>query len=121
MARGDFPSSKQDQFVLRFPDGLRDRVKAEADGNNRSMNAEIVARIEMAESLKGLLSDFELAKERILLQEAREANLEKQVKMLHGIASSAQDINRQLIAVLMQRLGMTVEEITAITTAKKRK
>jgi hypothetical protein len=46
MARGDFPSSKQDQFVLRFPEGLRERIKAIADRNGRSMNAEIIMRLE---------------------------------------------------------------------------
>lgn len=46
MARGDFPSSKQDQFVLRFPDGMRDLIKEAAERNGRSMNAEIAARLE---------------------------------------------------------------------------
>lgn len=46
MARGDFPSSKQEQFVLRFPAGMRDRIKAAAEENSRSMNAEIIARLE---------------------------------------------------------------------------
>lgn len=46
MARGDFPSSKQEQFVLRFPAGMRDRIKAAAEENGRSMNAEIIARLE---------------------------------------------------------------------------
>lgn len=35
--------SFQDKFMLRLPDGLRDRIKAAADKNNRSMNAEIVS------------------------------------------------------------------------------
>lgn len=32
--------------MLRLPDGMRDRIKAVADANNRSMNAEIVATLE---------------------------------------------------------------------------
>lgn len=36
-----------DQFVLRLPDGMRDRIKAAAQLNNRSMNAEIVATLEL--------------------------------------------------------------------------
>lgn len=32
--------------MLRLPDGMRDRIKAAADENNRSMNAEIVATLE---------------------------------------------------------------------------
>lgn len=35
-----------DKFMLRFPDGLRDRVKAAAAENNRSMNSEIIATLE---------------------------------------------------------------------------
>ncbi|MCZ7480926.1 Arc family DNA-binding protein [Rhizobium rhizogenes] len=35
-----------DQFNLRFPEGMRDRIAQEADKVGRSMNAEIVARLE---------------------------------------------------------------------------
>ncbi|MCQ0990351.1 Arc family DNA-binding protein [Jiella marina] len=40
------PAQPQDKYVLRLPDGMRDRIKAAADVNNRSMNAEIIARLE---------------------------------------------------------------------------
>lgn len=40
------PSKQLDQFVVRLPDGMRDRIKDAADANNRSMNAEIVATLE---------------------------------------------------------------------------
>jgi phage FluMu gp28-like protein len=36
----------QDKYVVRFPEGLRDKVKASAEANGRSMNAEIIARLE---------------------------------------------------------------------------
>lgn len=36
----------QDKFMLRMPDGMRDRLKDEAAANNRSLNAEIIARLE---------------------------------------------------------------------------
>ncbi|MDB6454688.1 Arc family DNA-binding protein [Falsirhodobacter sp. 20TX0035] len=35
-----------DKFVLRLPDGMRDRIKAAAEANSRSMNAEVVATLE---------------------------------------------------------------------------
>lgn len=35
-----------DQYTVRFPDGLRDRIKVAAEENGRSMNAEIVATLE---------------------------------------------------------------------------
>ncbi|MGP9804481.1 Arc family DNA-binding protein [Paracoccus sp. NSM] len=43
--REPYPSEKQDRFIVRLPDGMRDRIKAAADANNRSMNAEIVAAL----------------------------------------------------------------------------
>lgn len=36
----------QDKFMLRLPDGMRDQIKAAAKENGRSMNAEIVQRLE---------------------------------------------------------------------------
>ena len=42
----DSPSRRQDQFIVRLPDGMRERIRHVADQNNRSMNAEIVATLE---------------------------------------------------------------------------
>lgn len=39
------PSRTAEQFVVRFPDGMRDRIAEAAKQNNRSMNAEIIARL----------------------------------------------------------------------------
>lgn len=36
----------QDKYVVRFPDGMRERLKLAAEANKRSMNAEIVARLQ---------------------------------------------------------------------------
>jgi plasmid stability protein len=46
MTKKIYPSDKQEQFMVRFPDGLRDRIRVAAEKNNRSMNAEIVSRLE---------------------------------------------------------------------------
>ena len=42
------PAQTDDKYVLRMPDGMRDRLKAEAEANGRSMNAEIVLRLEQS-------------------------------------------------------------------------
>lgn len=42
------PSRTAEQFVVRFPDGMRDKIANAAKANNRSMNAEIVARLEQS-------------------------------------------------------------------------
>lgn len=44
--REPYPSEKQDRFIVRLPDGMRERIKTAADANNRSMNSEIVATLE---------------------------------------------------------------------------
>ena len=46
MARGDFPSTRQDQFNLRLPEGMRERLRLASEQSGRSMNAEIVSRLE---------------------------------------------------------------------------
>lgn len=39
-------SQTADKFVLRLPDGLRDRINLAAARNHRSMNSEMIARID---------------------------------------------------------------------------
>lgn len=43
-----YPSRLAEQFVVRFPDGMRDRLKEAAHANGRSMNAEIVGRLQQS-------------------------------------------------------------------------
>lgn len=43
---GRIASRGSDQFMLRFPEGMRDRIKEQADEHGRSMNAEIIARLQ---------------------------------------------------------------------------
>lgn len=56
------PSRGSDQFALRMPDGMRERIKAVADANGRSMNAEIVSTLETVYPPKAIdvrvLSEF---------------------------------------------------------------
>lgn len=40
-----YPSTELDKYMLRLPDGMRMRLKSEAQRNNRSLNAEIVYRL----------------------------------------------------------------------------
>ena len=44
----DYPSRELDQFLLRLPDGMRDRIAAAAKSNNRTMTAEIVSRLQVS-------------------------------------------------------------------------
>lgn len=65
------PIQPNDKYIVRFPDGMRDRIAEIAKENGRSMNAEIVARLEES-----------LAKESELTQESIAALLQQQEERL---------------------------------------
>lgn len=44
--RSEYPSEQADKFLVRFPAGMRDKITAVAKANGRSMNSEIIARLE---------------------------------------------------------------------------
>lgn len=64
-----------DKFMLRLPDGMRERIKIRADKNNRSMNAEIVSTLEytypaptdtmhlVIDDIRRVLDDYEKEKD----------------------------------------------------------
>lgn len=43
--REKYPSEAAERFQVRLPEGMRDQLRDAAEANNRSMNAEIVARL----------------------------------------------------------------------------
>lgn len=54
-----YPSDAADKVLVRMPDGMRGRLKDAAKSNNRTMNAEIVARLD--ESFQATASTEEQA------------------------------------------------------------
>lgn len=54
MERKPFPSETQERFIVRLPDGMRDKIAAAAKSSNRSMNSEIVARLESTFTSRGM-------------------------------------------------------------------
>lgn len=50
-----------DQYPLRFPDGMRAKLKDAAAQNNRSMNSEIISRIEASFQAGSSSLDGEIA------------------------------------------------------------
>ena len=57
-------SRVQDKFVIRLPDGLRPEIAAVASRNQRSMNGEIIIRLERSLSLERVLDQ----KNRVITQ-----------------------------------------------------
>jgi len=46
MARPTYPSDQVDKTMVRFPEGMMDRLRTAASRKHRSMNAEIISRLE---------------------------------------------------------------------------
>ena len=44
--RNLYPSELQDRLIVRFPDGMRDKLAALAKANGHSMNAEVIRRLQ---------------------------------------------------------------------------
>ncbi|MBM1191710.1 MULTISPECIES: Arc family DNA-binding protein [Pseudomonas] len=57
-------SRVQDKFVIRLPDGLRPEIAAVASRNQRSMNGEIINRLERSLALELVLDQ----KNRVIAQ-----------------------------------------------------
>ena len=49
-----------DQFVIRFPEGMRDRIAKLAAANGRSMNAELIDRLEKSMGDSDNLKNLEM-------------------------------------------------------------
>lgn len=107
-----------EQAMIRLPEGMRDKLKAAADEAGRSMNAEIVSRLEMSEDVERFLKDFELAKERILAAQRIEAALKQQVDILKEALDLERATNDRLLNILSKRLGMDEEDMAAVTAEK---
>jgi hypothetical protein len=64
-------SRTADKFVVRLPDGMRDEIAKIADKKIRSMNSEIVSRLEHYGEMENALEN-EKALVRILVKRIRE-------------------------------------------------
>ena len=81
-------SRELDKFILRFPDGMRDLIAEAAKANNRSMNAEVVSRLQ---------DSFEKRETRISGGIAQ--MLDKHLKKLEGILDKR-------LAAIERKVGM---------------
>lgn len=79
MARQPSPSDQQARYLLRLPDGLRGQIEASAKANNRSLNAEIISRLERSFDLDDGLTELD---EGFTDHEKRIDRLEAQVDTL---------------------------------------
>ena len=57
MKQATYSSRTADKFVVRLPDGMRERIADVARNHHRSMNSEIIARLEQSMLQEGALDD----------------------------------------------------------------
>lgn len=57
MKQAVYSSRTADKFVVRLPDGMRERIAEVARNHHRSMNSEIIARLEQSLLQEGMLGD----------------------------------------------------------------
>ena len=57
MKQAIYSSRTADKFVVRLPDGMRERIADVARNHHRSMNSEIIARLEQTLLQEGVLGD----------------------------------------------------------------
>lgn len=107
-----------DKFMLRFPDGMRDKLKAEAKANNRTLNAEIVARL--AASLVAGSTDLYEADLKTSMEIMRqEFEHEKRLARAQLLLSTYQD-QASLVRRRLDRETQLVEHLEAqLATATK--
>jgi plasmid stability protein len=99
MKQAIYSSRTADKFVVRLPDGMRERIADVARNHHRSMNSEIIARLEQSmlqeSSLGGevnvSLDSPELSlHERELLQRFRQLSRRQQNALVALIAHDAE-------------------------------
>ncbi len=57
MKQAVYSSRTADKFVVRLPEGMRERIADVARNHHRSMNSEIIARLEQSLFQEGALDD----------------------------------------------------------------
>ena len=101
MADKQYPSDKQDKFMLRFPEGMRERIRVAAEKNGRSMNAEIVSRLdesfrsaEMLERVSDMSADLDRklaeTREELASMEKARAEASNFIKEIRQLRESAE-------------------------------
>jgi len=123
----DFPSRGLDKFVLRLPEGMRDKIGVAARANKRTMNAEIVQRLEASFSStdEPLLVINKNTSEADIIWELRDSmqNLQAEVaelrtNLMKAIEAEAETAGvPDFTAILQTRriVGELLESIKALT------
>lgn len=117
----DYP----DQYMMRFPKGMRDELKAAAKANGRALNTEIIARLEAIPELarrinflemdgleltaknQSLEHSIQILEESLKASETKNTDLQKQIEDFRGYYKE----NRQWAYLFLLSLGDMIYDI----------
>lgn len=94
-------SRTAEKFVVRLPDGMRDQISDIAERNHRSMNSEIIARLEQS-----MLNGAQIQEQEQLirqLSEMLELSRRTAQDLEHRLQASVAAHNKLLVRVNAQR------------------
>lgn len=91
-------SRKLDQYIVRFPDGMREQLKELATEHNRSLNAEIIARLAEFQAMDEMLfaaleENKKLSATNTLLME----QIDRQDGFLAGLTTQVKDLSERVL------------------------
>ena len=105
MKQASYSSRTAEKFVVRLPEGMRERIAGVARNHHRSMNSEIIARLErslvqegelLADSLLSLEGADLSSHERELLQRFRQLSRRQQNALVALIAHDVELVDKQV-------------------------
>lgn len=119
MTKAPFRSDQQDKFMLRLPDGMRELIKDAAESAGRSMNAEIVQRLE-ASFLHNTLEEWHAT--HLAIRNDQLAEQRRDAVALSNLTDDLADqIAERIIAEMrgMERPAWRPAGTVAVTTKRK--
>ncbi|RYD74393.1 MAG: Arc family DNA-binding protein [Verrucomicrobiaceae bacterium] len=110
MTKTPAPSRELDKFILRFPEGMREQLAVAAESSGRSMNAEVIYRLQrfaqIENNLEASKQEFDLLKQVLITTNMAISSQQELIKML--AQSSDKSDTREVLALL----GTLPEELT---------
>lgn len=104
MKQAIYSSRTADKFVVRLPDGMRERISDVARNHHRSMNSEIIARLEQSLLQEGALGD-----EPSLRLDSPELSLHER-ELLQRFRQLSHRQQNALVALIAHDAGLATEE-----------
>ena len=104
MKQAIYSSRTADKFVVRLPDGMRERIADVARNHHRSMNSEIIARLEQS-----LIQEDSLGDELNLRLDSPELSLHER-ELLQRFRQLSRRQQNALVSLITHDAEMAAEE-----------